>query len=97
MDIFPGSSSSSSRLRVFSISQIPGAYGDAGQNYKNIFQAIKALGVPPTLATHVFGCDGGQGPEPEHNHQCKDAQGRADEPWYHKRHKNEHKIVCFDA
>merc|ERR1719410_978675 len=32
-----------STLKIFSISQIGGAYGDAGQNYKNVVQVVKAL------------------------------------------------------
>merc|ERR1719273_584118 len=44
-----------STLKIFSISQIGGAYGDAGQNYKNIAQVVKALGHPYT-EVNVMGC-----------------------------------------
>lgn len=39
----------------FSTSQIAGAYCDAGQNYKNIIQVVKALGVA-FKETTVRGC-----------------------------------------
>jgi hypothetical protein len=45
----------SSVMKVHSISQIGGAYGDAGQNYKNIVVLIKALNVPFTELSAV-GC-----------------------------------------
>ena len=37
---------SASRMRVFSISQIGGAYCDDGQNFKNIVVLLKSLGYP---------------------------------------------------
>lgn len=44
-----------STLNIFSISQIGGAYGDAGQNYKNIVQLVKALDHHYT-EVNVAGC-----------------------------------------
>merc|ERR1712070_622478 len=44
MNIFPDCEyEGNAVLTLFSISQIPGAFGDAGQNYKNIAQILKAL------------------------------------------------------
>ena len=31
-------------MKAFSISEIGGAYGDAGQNYKNIVSLLKSFG-----------------------------------------------------
>lgn len=52
----------STSLNVFSISQIGGALGDQGQNYKNIYTVYNALSpmmvfsAPPAI---VFGCGSG--------------------------------------
>jgi len=45
-----------SLLTAFSISQIDGAYCDAGQNYKNIVTVVKNLGAN-YIERHVSGCD----------------------------------------
>ena len=42
-------------VKIFSISQIGGAYCDSGQGYKNIIQLVKALNVEYT-ETNVMGC-----------------------------------------
>ncbi len=44
------------RLRALSISQIGGAYCDAGQNFSNLATLFKALGVPYTEVGHL-GCE----------------------------------------
>lgn len=51
----PANSPNSSVMRVHSISQIGGAYGDDGQNYKNIVVLVKALGIEYTELSAV-GC-----------------------------------------
>uniref|UniRef100_A0A7S1WXY9 Uncharacterized protein n=1 Tax=Alexandrium catenella TaxID=2925 RepID=A0A7S1WXY9_ALECA len=43
-------------LRAFSISDIHGALGDAGQNYKTLAYMLKALGVDPAGAALLYGC-----------------------------------------
>jgi len=50
------SSGSSSVLRAFSISNIHGALGDAGQNYMNLAFVLRALGADPSSATELHGC-----------------------------------------
>eukprot|EP00163_Fabomonas_tropica_P029003 TRINITY_DN6053_c1_g1_i1.p2 TRINITY_DN6053_c1_g1~~TRINITY_DN6053_c1_g1_i1.p2 ORF type:complete len:158 (+),score=48.47 TRINITY_DN6053_c1_g1_i1:72-545(+) len=44
-------------VRAFSTSQIGGAYGDAGQNYKNLIQVIKSTSaVDASTAKIFYGC-----------------------------------------
>ena len=45
MTIADGAVAKTSVLRAFSTSLIAGAYGDDGQNYKNLIQVVKALGI----------------------------------------------------
>ncbi|KAL1521298.1 hypothetical protein AB1Y20_020967 [Prymnesium parvum] len=42
----PKDAPNSSKMKVHSISQIGGAYCDAGQNYKNIVVLVKSLNIP---------------------------------------------------
>eukprot|EP00657_Telonema_sp_P-1_P009223 TRINITY_DN3414_c0_g1_i1.p2 TRINITY_DN3414_c0_g1~~TRINITY_DN3414_c0_g1_i1.p2 ORF type:complete len:150 (+),score=35.58 TRINITY_DN3414_c0_g1_i1:206-655(+) len=43
-------------LEVFSVSQIPGAYGDYGQNFKNIMQLVRTF-LPHVVSNQtLFGC-----------------------------------------
>merc|ERR1711935_491352 len=51
-------------LEVFSVSQIPGAFGDAGQNYKNIMMVTEALGNDMMKNNTVFGCGSPSPPPP---------------------------------
>ena len=46
----------SATLKAFSTSQIGGAYGDAGQNYKNIAVLLKALPKMPFTELMAEGC-----------------------------------------
>ena len=46
----------SATLKAFSTSQIGGAYGDAGQNYKNIAVLLKALPNMPFTELQAEGC-----------------------------------------
>ena len=48
--------SPSATLKAFSKSQIGGAYGDAGQNYKNIAVLLKALPKMPFTELQAEGC-----------------------------------------
>jgi len=49
-------SSGKSILRAFSISDLHGALGDAGQNYKTLAFLLKVLGINPSEATTLYGC-----------------------------------------
>ena len=48
-------------LRLFSVSDIHGALGDGGQNYKTLVYLLAGLGRPST-STIVHGCGKGVGP-----------------------------------
>mmetsp|Transcript_44966 Transcript_44966/g.103982 ORF Transcript_44966/g.103982 Transcript_44966/m.103982 type:complete len:447 (-) Transcript_44966:62-1402(-) len=47
----------SSILRAFSISDLHGALGDAGQNYKTLSYMFEALAVSPSVAQVLYGCN----------------------------------------
>jgi len=48
-------------LRAFSVSQIGGAYGDGGQNYKNIAVLVKSLVGMPFVEVSSYGCPASAG------------------------------------
>ena len=53
------SDTNGSWLKIFSISQIGGAWCDDGQNYKNVVTLVKALKATYT-ETNILGCSPGQ-------------------------------------
>lgn len=55
MTLAPDAATGGSFLKIFSISQIGGAYCDDGQNYKNIIQLVKALNLKYD-ETNILGC-----------------------------------------
>lgn len=55
----PDPATGGSFLKIFSISQIGGAWCDSGQNYKNVVTLVKGLGTTYT-ETNILGCSPGQ-------------------------------------
>jgi len=49
-------SDGASIMRAFSISDLHGALGDAGQNYKTLAYLLEAIGADPETADMLYGC-----------------------------------------